>query len=181
MIQRSHLALSGLAFVLVASAVYAATSPVVQQSAVKFEAAGPAGLKINGESSGVKASEADGKIKLTAPTTEFHTGIGLRDKHLREAIEGDKYPAATLLVEKSAIKLPESGAASGNASGALTLHGVTKTAPFKYTITKKGDSYQVHAEFSVTLQDYEIKKPCYLGVCVGDVVKVEADLTVLGS
>ncbi len=73
MIQRSHLALSGLASVLVASAVYAATSPVVQQSAVKFEAAGPAGLKINGESSGVKATEADGKIKLTAPTTEFHT------------------------------------------------------------------------------------------------------------
>jgi polyisoprenoid-binding protein YceI len=158
-----------------------ARAPVVKESAVKFEAAAPAGLKINGESSGVKASEAAGKIKLTAPTTEFHTGIGLRDKHLREAIEADKHPDATLVFDKSAIKLPESGSANGTTSGALTFHGVTKTAPFNYTITKKGDAYQVHAEFSVTLTDYQVKKPCYLGVCVGDMVKIAADLTILAS
>ena len=155
-------------------------APVVQESAVKFEAAGPAGLKINGESGGVKASEADGKVKLVAPTTQFHTGIGLRDKHLREAIEADKHPEAALVVDKSAIKFPESGSASGQASGSLTFHGVTHAAPFTYTITKKGAGYQVHGEFTVNLNDYQVKKPCYLGVCVGDVVKVSADLSVAG-
>ena len=157
------------------------SAPVVRESAVKFEAAGPAGLKINGESSGIRASEADGKVTLIAPTTQFRTGIGLRDKHLKEAIEADKHPDATLVIEKSAIKLPESGSSTGTATGALTLHGVTKSAPFTYTITRKGDTFQVHAELSVTLADYHIKKPCYLGVCVGDVVKVATDLTVLGS
>lgn len=156
-------------------------APVVQDSAVKFEAAGPAGLKINGEEGGLKASEADGKLKLVAPTTQFHTGIGLRDQHLKDAIEADKHPDATLVVDKSAIKFPDSGAASGTASGSLTFHGVTRPAPFKYTITKKGAGYQVHGEFSVTLGDYQVKKPCYLGVCVGDVVKVSADFSVAGS
>jgi polyisoprenoid-binding protein YceI len=180
--RRFQLAQLGAALVLVTGFVRATTAtPVVQESAVKFEAAGPAGLKINGESGGLRASEADGKITLVVPTTQFHTGIGLRDKHLREAIEAEKHPDATLVVDKSAIKLPEAGAASGTASGALTLHGVTRTAPFNYTITKKGDAYRVHAEFSVTLADYQIKKPCYLGVCVGDVVKVSTDLTVVGS
>jgi polyisoprenoid-binding protein YceI len=153
----------------------------VSDSTVKFEAAGPAGLKINGESGGVHATEADGKIKLTAPTTQFHTGIGLRDKHLREAIDAEKHPEATLIVEKSAIKFPDSGNASGTASGALTFHGVTHPTAFTYVITKKGDAYQVHGEFSVKMEDYQIKKPCYLGVCVGDVVKVLADLTVHSS
>jgi polyisoprenoid-binding protein YceI len=167
------LALSGLCHA-------GSAAPVVQTSAVKFEAAGPAGLKINGEESGVKASEADGKLKLVAPTTQFQTGIGLRDKHLKEAIEADKHPEATLIVDKSAIKFPDSGSASGTASGSLTFHGVTRSAPFTYTITKKGAGYQVHGEFSVNLNDYQVKKPCYLGVCVGDTVKISADLTVGG-
>lgn len=156
-------------------------APVVQKSAVKFEAAGPAGLKINGEESGLKATEADGKLKLVAPTTQFHTGIGLRDQHLKDAIEADKHPDATLIVDKSAIKFPDSGAASGTASGELNFHGVKRPATFKYTITKAGAGYDVHGEFSVTLGDYQVKKPCYLGVCVGDVVKVSADFSVAGS
>ncbi|HVW24755.1 MAG TPA: YceI family protein [Polyangiaceae bacterium] len=167
------LALSGLCYA-------GGAVPVVQDSAIKFEAAGPAGLKINGEEGGVKASEADGKLKLVAPTTQFHTGIGLRDKHLKDAIEADKHPEATLLVDKSAIKFPESGSSSGTASGSLTFHGVTRSAPFTYTITKKGAGYQVHGEFTVNLNDYQVKKPCYLGVCVGDTVKVSADLSVSG-
>ena len=175
---------SAVTMVLMSTTAFVAaagSSPVVQESAVKFEAAGPAGLKINGESGGVKASESDGKVKLVAPTTQFHTGIGLRDKHLREAIEAEKHPEAVLVVDRTAIKFPDSGAASGSASGAFTFHGVTKTAPFTYTITKKGAGYQVHGEFTVNLNDYQVKKPCYLGVCVGDVVKVSADLSVAGS
>src|SRR5262245_57585107 len=158
-----------------------AGAPVVQSSTVKFEAVGPAGLKINGESGGLRASEADGKVKLTAPMTEFHTGIGLRDKHLRNALEADKHKDAVLVIDRSSIKLPQGGAtSSGNASGDLTLHGVTKPAKFSYTITKSGDGYKVHADFQVNIIDYQIKKPCYLGVCVEDVVKVAADVTING-
>ena len=163
------------------AAVAGAAAPVVQASTLKFEAVGPAGLKINGESGGLRASEVDGKVTLTAPMTDFHTGIGLRDKHLRNALEAEKHKDATLVVDRSAIKLPQAGgSASGAASGSLTLHGVTKPAKFTYTITKSGEGYKVHAEFQVNIQDYQIKKPCYLGVCVEDVVKIAADMTVSG-
>lgn len=180
---RLHGAICSAAVLLtVGVAAYAGNSlSAVGESAVKFEASGPAGLKINGEASGIQASEADGKLKFTAPTTQFHTGIGLRDKHLREAIESEKHPATTLTVDKSAIKIPEAGSASGKATGSLTLHGVTRPTPFSYTVTKKGDAYQVHGELSVNILEHQIKKPCYLGVCVGEVVKVSVDLTVHGS
>jgi len=114
--------------------------------------------------------------------TEFRTGIGLRDRHLREHLEADKHREATLVVDRSSIKMPEgSGATTGSAVGALTLHGVTKPAKFSYKITKSGDEYRVHGDLDVNILDYQIKKPCYLGVCVGDVVKVAADFAVRGG
>src|SRR5262245_13747357 len=171
-----------LAISTVCAAVTAGSAvSAVGESALKFEATGPAGLKINGESSGIRAAEADGKWRFTAPTTQFHTGIGLRDKHLREAIDSEKHPDTTLVVDKSAIKLPDGAApTSGKATGSLTLHGVTRPTSFAYTITKKGDAYQVHGDLSVNIVEHSIKKPCYLGVCVNEVIKVTADLTVRG-
>src|SRR6476660_868997 len=62
----------------------AASLAAVGETSVKFEAIGPAGLKINGTSGGMKVTEQDGKVKITAPTSTFQTGIGLRDRHLRD-------------------------------------------------------------------------------------------------
>jgi polyisoprenoid-binding protein YceI len=153
----------------------------VGDSAVKFEAVGPAGLKINGVSSGVRTVEAEGKVKITAPTAAFQTGIGLRDKHLREYLETEKYGEATLVVERSKIDLPSSGTADGSVGGALTLHGVTRPTRVRYHITRTASDYRVVGDFEVNILDYQIKKPCYLGVCVGDVVKVAAEFTVQGA
>ena len=153
----------------------------VGDSSVKFEAAGPAGMKINGTAAGVKTVEEGGKVKITAPTTDFHTGIGLRDKHLKEYLESEKQPEASLVVERSKITLPNSGKADGSVMGTLTLHGVTKPAKVSYHITRGASDYRVEGEIELNILDYQIKKPCYLGVCVGDVVKVSAEFNVQGD
>lgn len=168
-----------LALVLLASVTSAAGSvTTVGDSTVKFEAVGPAGLKINGTGVGLKAVEADGKITLTAPTTELHTGIGLRDRHLREYLEVDKHSTAALVVERGKITLPPSGKADGTVPAFFTLHGVTKPIKVAYTITRGGADYHVEGTFDVNILEHGIKKPCYLGVCVRDVVKVAADFKV---
>src|SRR5262245_1539807 len=102
----------GFAVSVVASGVSASAGLTSSgESNVKFEAQGPAGMKINGVSSGVRATEGDGKVKIVAPTTEFHTGIGLRDKHLKDYLESEKHPQATLVVDRSKIALPSGAAA----------------------------------------------------------------------
>jgi polyisoprenoid-binding protein YceI len=171
------IALAALPHALIASA------PLhnVGDSSVKFEAIGPAGLKINGISSGLRTMEQDGKVTITAPTTDFHTGIGLRDKHLRDHLESDKHAKATLVVDRSKITLPGSGKAEGVLTGALTLHGVTKPAKVSYRIVRNGADYRVEGDVELNILDYQIKKPCYLGVCVADVVKVTAEFTVQGE
>lgn len=172
--------LSVVAFLLAApSAVLAAQAlHTVGGSSVKFEAAGPAGLKINGETSGVQTVERDGKFRITAPTTAFHTGIGLRDKHLRDYLESDKHGEAVLVVDRAKVTLPGTGKVEGVVAASLTLHGVTRPTNVTYTVQRSGAGYQVEGHFDVNILDYQIKKPCYLGVCVGDVVKVDATFAV---
>jgi polyisoprenoid-binding protein YceI len=174
--------LLGVGMAIVSGVVSAAAAlHTVGTSSVKFEAVGPAGLKINGESAGVKTVDEAGKVKITAPTTGFHTGIGLRDKHLREYLESEKHSEAVLVVDRSKITLPASGKADGTVMGTLTLHGVTKPAKVTYHIVRDASDYRVEGETEVNILDYQIKKPCYLGVCVGDVVKIRADFTVQGE
>jgi polyisoprenoid-binding protein YceI len=148
------------------------------ESTVKFEAQGPAGMKINGASGGVRATESDGKIRIVAPTTSFRTGIDLRDKHLRDYLESDKHPQATLTVDRSKIALPGGGPATGKIAAELTLHGVTRRADVAYRISGSGKTYKVHGDIDIRIADFGIKKPCYLGVCVGDAVKISADFDV---
>jgi polyisoprenoid-binding protein YceI len=63
-------------------------------------------------------------------------------------------------------------------TGQFTLHGVTKPAKVSYRVTRKGESYAVQGDFTVDLQNFQIKKPCYLGVCVENEVKVSAEFVV---
>ena len=76
---------------------------------MKFQAVGPAGLTIDGDGTGLAASEEGGKLKLVAPLTGLKTGIGLRDKHLKNYLHVDKHPTATLVVERGSLKLPGDG------------------------------------------------------------------------
>ncbi len=171
------LALAGYASVAVAAGPLSS----VGESDVKFEAVGPAGLKINGASGGIKVSEADGKVRITAPTTSFQTGIGLRDRHLKEYLESEKHPESSLVVDRSAVKLADSGSTSGVTTGQLTLHGVTKPVKVAYKTTKTGAGWSVQGDMDLSIADFQIKKPCYLGVCVDDAVKVYAGFTVHGD
>lgn len=151
----------------------------IDKTEVKFLAVGPAGLKINGTGSDVNVDEQDGKYVLTTSLKDLKTGIGLRDQHLKKYIASDKHPQAKLVVAKDQIKLPEDNKEStGSAKGQLTLHGVTKPVAFNYKIKRTGSDYHVQAMFDVDITKHDIEKPCYLGVCVDQNVKVKVRLKV---
>jgi polyisoprenoid-binding protein YceI len=177
--KQRRIVILGLAACVVASGVNASAGLSSKgDSNIKFEAQGPAGMKINGTSGGVRATEADGKIKIVAKTTGFHTGIELRDKHLRDYLEAEKHPEATLVVDRGKITLPTGAPIDGAVAADLTLHGVTRHVQVNYRITGDANGYQVHGSAGVSIAEFGIKKPCYLGVCVGDAVKISADFSV---
>jgi polyisoprenoid-binding protein YceI len=141
---------------------------------IRFLATGPGGMKIKGEGGGLTASESGGKLKITVPVTNLKTGIALRDRHLRKYLEADKYPNATLEVERSKLKLPGNDKeVESSANGSFTMHGVTKTVKFSYKANRTGSDYHVQGLASIDITDFKVEQPCYLRVCVDTDVKLK--------
>lgn len=141
---------------------------------VEFLATATAGLKISGQSADLTAAENNGILTLTAALTDLKTGIGLRDHHLRKYLETEKYPAATLIVDRAVLTIPDDGqVAAARASGQFTIHGVTKPMTFEYQAKRMGSDFLVQGKLMINLADFKVEQPCFLGVCVDNNVKVK--------
>jgi polyisoprenoid-binding protein YceI len=130
--------------------------------------------------SGSSSTALDGSLAVNLRTLE--TGIALRNEHLREnyleVTKGPGFDTATL----SEIDLkglnPDAPEGKGSFTGALMLHGVTRTITGAVDVRQAGTGLHVKASFPVNLADYSIRKPRYLGVGVKDTVTVEVSFAV---
>lgn len=116
-----------------------------------------------------------GEITLDLETIE--TGIALRDRHLREncleVAKGRGFDKAVL----SEIVLAEADGAGFRGrtkfEGALLLHGVSRPVAGKAVIRAAEPGVRVEAEFVLTLTDFGIEPPQYMGVGVSNKVSVK--------
>jgi polyisoprenoid-binding protein YceI len=152
-------------------------------SLVSFQASGPAGLTIVGQTPDLTVADDGANVIVTVPLANLSTGIGLRDHHMREKyLEVPKFPAATLTIARSALKFPAAGGqAAADVPGTLQLHGQTRPVTVHYDA--KGDGANVGAKgtFRINMNDFGITVPTYLGVTVKPDVDVTASLHVAGS
>ncbi|APR81597.1 Hypothetical protein A7982_06946 [Minicystis rosea] len=170
--------IAGLIASIVTGAALTAHAKIsAQSSSVEFTAVGPAGLKIVGNSSDLRAAETDDSIVVAVPLAKLDTGIDLRNKHMQKYLETDKTPEAELIVTKSAIGYPNVG--SGEATGQLKLHGQTKPVKFRYEAKKSGNGYAVTGGFRINIKEFGIEPPSYLGVTVKPDVDVAVKFNAL--
>ncbi|MBI5832821.1 MAG: YceI family protein [Armatimonadetes bacterium] len=115
--------------------------------------------------------------KFEIDAAKLGTGIALRDEHMRGAgwLAVDKHPKVTLELKaiKSAattLALRALEPADLDATGDLTLRGVTREVPLRLRVTLipatdgtahrlPGDLLRVDADFDILLSDYGIKVP----------------------
>ena len=163
---------AALSFSLVAAAKLSSTG----SSSAGFAAKGPGGINIDGKTSDVRVTDDGTTVTITVGLAALDTGMGLRDKHAKEALETDQFPTAEIKVARGDLKFPAAGAeSSGDAKGKLKIHGQTKDVTFHYTAGLAGDTLSVKGSAKqVNMNDFGIKTPSYLGVGV----KPEVDITV---
>lgn len=122
--------------------------------------------KITVEGGAIKANE------ITMDLSELDTGIGLRNKHLRENyLHVEKFPKAIVKLTEAinlATQLQGNAKKSEAFSGTLNLHG--KDAPITKSEYIFDGSKKVTAKFSVNLNDHGVDYPSFMGVKVVDVV-----------
>lgn len=145
-------------------------------------ARGPAGLRIEGKGCELSVEEDAAALTFKVPLAPIETGIGLRDRHMRELLEAEKYPVATLRVARSGLTFPRgSEAAEGTADGELTLHGQSRPVKVRYRAEMgEGGVTQVRGSFQLDLRDFDLQAPSYLGVSVSPGVEIIAELPVHG-
>jgi polyisoprenoid-binding protein YceI len=149
---------------------------------VEFLAVGrPSMLKIHGTAPGPVAALSDNGKQLSG-TVDFDmdkldTGISLRTEHMKEKyLQVKQYPKSTLTLTDAPVDAAfEKALSSGGEKpfkGKLALHGKEHEVAGTYT----ADSGLVKAKFPITLSDYSIDVPKYLGVTVADTVEVNVEL-----
>jgi polyisoprenoid-binding protein YceI len=102
-------------------------------------------------------------VQVTADLTALASDNPQRDNQLRrQAIETDTFPTATFKMTQPMTlgTLPADGASvSVNATGALTLHGVTKTVTIALQAVRQGGVIAVAGSLPIVFSDYSIQKP----------------------
>jgi polyisoprenoid-binding protein YceI len=161
------------ASLLLALPADAANLETIGAPEVRFNAAGPAGLAIKGSSDKLSGKQQGSSLVFTAPLTNLKTGIDLRDKHLRDYLETKSFPTAKLAFALDGVQKPGDNArVSGTRSADLTLHGVTKPVKVKYDAKRTGSDMHISGETQIDIRDFNVKVPCYLGVCVRPEVQI---------
>ncbi len=106
------------------------------------------------------------------------TGIGLRDRHMRENYlevqKGPEFAIATL--EQIRVERLEG---TTTVKGILLLHGQRREVTGTAAIKERDGRVRVQAQFPLKVSDFEIPKPSYLGVGVRDEIQVKVTMTVM--
>ena len=120
-------------------------------------------------------------VHLEVDLASLDTGIGKRDTHMRENhLETKKYPkaifaGATVLGPKGA-KLAAGQAVTFECEGDFTLHGVTKRLRVTVEVTLRDErTLAFKTSFKVPLADYEIDRPKFLFMKLGEVQDVNVE------
>jgi polyisoprenoid-binding protein YceI len=165
---------------LVASAATASAQWVsVSSPMVAFLATGPGGLQIQGQTEQLSVQDAADTIEVSVPVAQLETGIGLRDRHLRESINAEKYPVAKLVVARSALTFPSDHQKhGGSARGELWLNGQKHALDFSYQMERGGTQYKIQALATLDIRDHGVEVPCYMKLCVEPQVKLKIKFAV---
>lgn len=89
------------------------------------------------------------------------TGIGLRNRHMRENyLHTDEFPKTHFTAKLTKVEKVNDKEYNVEAEGKFFVHGLTKDKIIKGKLTKiDNDKYKISAKFVVALSDYDIEVP----------------------
>lgn len=171
-----------IAAVVATSATSLATFSKAVEPVVSFTAMGPAGMKVLGTTPELDVAEEGDRVVISVRLDHLQTGIGLRDRHMKEKyLEVGQYPSARLSIQRSALRIVDGSSSGADVPATLTLHGKTRPVSVHYDAKKTGAEISVSGSFGVNMKDFGIAVPSYLGVAVKPDVEVAARFRTTGS
>jgi len=102
------------------------------------------------------------------------TGIGLRNRHMRENyLQTDKFRYASLKGKIVKATQLSSGVFKVDVQAEMFIHGVTQNISLSGTLSKTGEkTYNIKSDYSVKLSSYNIEIPNFMMMKLNEVVQL---------
>ena len=109
------------------------------------------------------------------------TGIGLRNRHMRENyLQTDKFRYASLKGKITKAVSVSPGVFKVDAEGEMFIHGVTQTIKISGTLSKTSETtYNLKSDYSVKLSSYNIEIPSLMMVKLSELIELHLDFNLL--
>jgi len=118
---------------------------------------------------------SEGEVYFEVDLRKLNTGIGLRDRHMRENyLHTDKYPYANYTGKIYKSTKINDNSFEVEANGKFKVHGIEKDTYIKATITT-GAIPNVKTAFYASLPDHNIEVPSLMFQKISDKMKVTVD------
>lgn len=104
---------------------------------------------------------AKDQLHFEVELASFDTGIGKRDRDMRQVLDTDQWPKAVYkgaIAEHTAVD-STGGAYRVKTKGILSLHGVDRALEVPGTVVVEAGRSKVEAAFTLKLADYHIEAP----------------------
>jgi polyisoprenoid-binding protein YceI len=117
---------------------------------------------------------------IRVPVASFDSGNDRRDRGMRDVTEADTYPFVTFRGTDVAPAIWGRGAAGYRGTwavtGTLTFHGQTHPVADTVRVDVMSDSVRIRAQFPVSLTQFGVERPGFMGLTVGDTIRIDAQL-----
>ncbi len=164
---RKSLSLRFVTAVSVGLALLAGSPAVAQPSAVEFTVSGTSTIRgwtcsVNGTAEVTPGSSTPApgfaggvqSVALTVPVADFECPDETMTEHLFEAMKPAEFAEITFRLESY-----EASGEGAEASGALTIQGVTKPVSFPISLTPSGAGVEIAGEVRLDMTAYGVEPP----------------------
>lgn len=175
-------ALLALAFAQPASATTYRVDPEAEGTELRFhseatlESFGGTTSALAGEIAFDPADLTTLTATVTADLRELDTGIGLRNRHMRDnVLHTDEFPTAVFTVESCDTATWDPGSTlTAKVTGRMQVHGVEQRLEADVVVARRDDgNLELTATFPIRLTDFGMKRPKMLMMKVAELVDVE--------
>lgn len=124
-----------------------------------------------------------GQINLADSTVDFYvdlntlkTGISKRDRDMLNTLEADKYPFAEFYGKLvSGFSLNSTEPQKVTVEGTFKVHDVSREVSINGVLQNSDDGLQVMADWTLDMEDYDIRPPGILFYRVSEIIEVSID------
>ena len=137
------------------------------------------GFIVLGDGGLVSGATAGTEFYLEVDLGSLDTGIGLRNRHMRDNyLETDEFPYATFSGSFADVGEGDGGWMRVTGRGNLAIHGVLQSVEIACDVAPSGGGFRARCAFEVLLSDFDIEIPKVMFMKLANEIRLELDFFV---